>query len=205
MQPADQQTKLAMSFLCDLDPAQDPYESFCVHLLSNLLLEGPNAPFYKSVIESGLAPNFCPGVGFDYTTRQPTFTLGVQGIKNETLPEAEKVIMQTLKEVVEQGIDKAHFEQTLHEIEINAKKTRQNTGLMFIANMVSQSIHGGDPLSVFKIHDFSQRIREDFDKGGLFERLVDKHLKSNPHYLRLYYTADEKKQAKEDAAEAKQM
>lgn len=105
MQDADRQTKLGLSFMCDFDPAKDSYQSFCVYILSNLLLEGPNSPFYKSIIEKGLAPNFCPGVGFDYTTRQPTFTLGVQGITNEQLPEAEKVIMQTLRDVVENGID----------------------------------------------------------------------------------------------------
>jgi len=77
MQPADQQSKLGLSFMCDFDPAASPYESFCMQILSNLLLEGPNSPFYKSVIDSGLAPGFCPGSGFDYTTRQPTFTIGV--------------------------------------------------------------------------------------------------------------------------------
>jgi Zn-dependent M16 (insulinase) family peptidase len=137
MQPADRQTKLCLSFMCDFDPAKDPYQSFCVQVLSNLLLSGPNAPFHKAVIESGLAPNFCPGVGFDYTTRQPTFTIGVQGITNQDLPNSEKVLMQTLRDVMKDGIDEAHFEQTLHQIEMSAKKTRQNTGLMFISHMVS--------------------------------------------------------------------
>jgi len=63
--------------LCNFNPSEDPYESFCIQVLSSILLEGPNAPFYKSIIESGLAPNFCPGAGFDHTTRQPTFTIGV--------------------------------------------------------------------------------------------------------------------------------
>jgi Zn-dependent M16 (insulinase) family peptidase len=45
---------------------------------------------------------------------------------------------------------------------------------------------------VFKIHEYSNRIREDFKKGGLFEGLIDKHLSNNPHHLRLYYTPDDK-------------
>jgi len=88
---------------------------------------------------------------------------------------------------------------------MSAKKTRQNTGLMYISHMVSNALHGGDPLSIFKINDFSMKIRDDFKKGGLFENLIDKHLKENPHYLRLYYTADDKKTEKEDAAEVAQM
>lgn len=71
------QAKLGLSFLCDFMPTEDPYEAFCMNILSTILLEGPNAPFYKSIIESQKAPAFCPGVGFDSSTRQATFTLGV--------------------------------------------------------------------------------------------------------------------------------
>ena len=69
MSPADQQAKFALSFLCDFIPAENAYEAFCLQLLSSLLLEGPNAPFYKSIIESQVAPQLCPGAGFDHTTR----------------------------------------------------------------------------------------------------------------------------------------
>jgi Zn-dependent M16 (insulinase) family peptidase len=46
-------------------------------VLSNLLFEGPNSPIYKKIIESELAPSYCPGYGFDYTTKESTFTMGV--------------------------------------------------------------------------------------------------------------------------------
>ena len=52
MSPAEQQAKFALSFLCDFIPAENAYEAFCLQILSSLLLEGPNAPFYKSVIEA---------------------------------------------------------------------------------------------------------------------------------------------------------
>ena len=110
MSPAETQSKFALAFLCDFLPAQDPYESFCLDILSYILLQGPNAPFYKSIIESQKAPNFCPGVGYDHTTRQATFTLGAQGLKTNQFPEIEKVLFQTLKDVKENGIDKQLFE-----------------------------------------------------------------------------------------------
>ena len=75
------------------------------------------------------------------------------------------------------------FEQVLHEIELSVKKTKANTGLMYISHMIPYALHGGDPLSLFKINEFSERIREDFQRGGLFENLVDKHLYKNRHYL----------------------
>jgi Zn-dependent M16 (insulinase) family peptidase len=70
--------------------------------------------------------------------------------------------------------------------------------------MISHSLHEGDPMNLFRINEFSQQIRKDF-KQGLLQDLVDKHLLQNKHYLRLYYTADEKKTEKEELKLKKQM
>jgi Zn-dependent M16 (insulinase) family peptidase len=92
--------------------------------------------------------------------------------------------------VSKNGIEESLFNETLHQIELSVKKTQQNTGLMYISHMVPYALHGGDPLSLFKINEFSSRIREEFKNGGLFENLIHKHLSSNSHYLRLMYTSD---------------
>jgi len=64
---------------------------------------------------------------------------------------------------------------------------------------VPYALHDGDPLTVFKVDEFSKRIREDFNKGGLFEGLIEKHLIKNSHFLRLYYTPDSTKADKDEA------
>ena len=38
MSPAETQAKLGLAFLCDFLPAEDPYEAFCLQILSQLLL-----------------------------------------------------------------------------------------------------------------------------------------------------------------------
>lgn len=60
---------------------------------------------------------------------------------------------------------------------------------MFISHMVPYALHGGDPLDLFKINEFSTRIREDFENGK-FEELIDNHMLNNPHFLKLMYTPD---------------
>jgi len=69
MQEEGKQAKLGLAFLCDLVPAENPYEAFALQILSTMLLEGPNAPFYKSIIEADKAPGFCPYAGLDHTSR----------------------------------------------------------------------------------------------------------------------------------------
>ena len=52
---------LALSYL--LCPIEDIYETFVLRVISELLVEGPSAPFYKALIESGLSDAFSPVTG----------------------------------------------------------------------------------------------------------------------------------------------
>ena len=59
--PTENNTTLATAFLAaDID---DVYECFVLQLLGELLTSGPNAPFYKSLIETGLGTGFAPSTG----------------------------------------------------------------------------------------------------------------------------------------------
>jgi Zn-dependent M16 (insulinase) family peptidase len=46
--------------VCDIS---DVYESFIMKIVSELLVEGPNAPFYRTLIEAGLGTGFSPSTG----------------------------------------------------------------------------------------------------------------------------------------------
>jgi len=64
--------------------------------------------------------------------------------------------------------------------------------------MVPYALHHGDPLSLFKINEFSQKIREDYKKGDLFQSLIKKHLISNDHKLKLLFVPDKSVGPKEE-------
>lgn len=113
------------------------------------------------------------------------------------------MLFETLQDVQNNGIERTLFEQTLHQVEFAAKKTKQHTGLMFISHMVPYALHEGDPLVMFKINEFSERIRADFEKGGLFEGLIQKHLTTNDHHLKLFYKPDAQKADREEEAAKK--
>ena len=52
---------LAVSFLaCDID---DSYETFVLSIVGHLLVEGSNALFYKTLLETGLGSSFAPVTG----------------------------------------------------------------------------------------------------------------------------------------------
>lgn len=70
---------------------------------------------------------------------------------------------------------------------------------MYISHMVPYALHEGDPLDMFKINEYSERIRGEFYDGGLFEGLIEKHLTKNKHFLKLLYTPDDKKADRDEA------
>ena len=204
MSEADKQAKMGITFVCN-EMCQDPYETFKLQILSELLFEGPNSVFYKKIIEENVAPNYCPGYGYDFTTRQSTFTVGVQGIEEKDFVKAEKMISEALIEASENGFDKKLFNTVLHQIEFAAKKTKDHIGLGYLAHMVPYCLHGGDPLSFFKVDEYSKRIRQEFSQGDLFENLIKKYLLDNQHKLRLKMIPDIKISGKDEKEEQEKL
>ena len=80
--PLELQAKLGFVYLCN-ETSGEPYESFKLQILDKMLFEGPSSIMYKKIIEEGIAPDFCPGFGYDTTTRQSTFTIGVSNVSEK--------------------------------------------------------------------------------------------------------------------------
>ena len=87
-------SKFCLMYLCN-DTTKDYKITFALNILSYMLFETPNSPFYKNLIENGLAPSFCPGYGYDSSYREGCFGVGVQGVGEGE--EEIKKIEETIK------------------------------------------------------------------------------------------------------------
>jgi presequence protease len=132
----DSQAIISFSTLC-VNAAENPYEAFALSVLSQLLFDGPSSPFYEAFIESGFAPSFSPGTGFDHQTKEATFSIGVSHIDNKTtFKDVEGIINDTLKRLIEEGFSKEHFDSILHSMVFNQKMTKELQGLEILSQMV---------------------------------------------------------------------
>lgn len=113
----------------------------------------------------------------------------------------EKALTDLLYSVAKDGIEERFFETTLHQLEFSNKRTKDHFGLATLSHMLPYLLHGGNALDMFKIDEFSARIREDFKRGGMFEGLVQKHLIDNQHKLVLTFVPTEGLGEKEEEAE----
>ncbi|CAJ0944453.1 unnamed protein product [Ranitomeya imitator] len=84
------QTMVSVSFL--LSDIADSSEAFTLSLLSALLSDGPNSPFYKALIEANLGTDFSPDSGFNNCTRDTFFSIGLQGINTDDIQSVKEII-----------------------------------------------------------------------------------------------------------------
>ena len=198
--------KFGVAYLCN-DIVKDNFTSFSLNILSYMLFDTPNSPLYKTLIESGLATNYCPGHGYEPSFKESSFVIGVQDISLDPkeIEKIEGVINKTLKEICDKGFDKNLVEGTIHQIEVNSKIANSNFGISLLQKMLTVYNLGGDCGQSLEINKCIQRLREEMGKGKYFEGLIEKYLLNNTHKLRLIMSADENYTKKEVEDEKKRL
>ncbi|OXB66929.1 hypothetical protein ASZ78_017057 [Callipepla squamata] len=199
------QTTVSVSYL--LTDITDVFETFTLSLLSSLLVDGPNSPFYKALIESGVGTDFSPDVGFNGSTREAYFSVGLQGIAEKDIETVKQIIARTVDEVIAKGFEEDRIEALLHKIEIQLKHQSTSFGLALTSYIASCWNQDGDPVELLKIADKVSRFRQCLEENPTFlQEKVKKYFKDNPHRLTLSMSPEEDyydKQAKLEAEKLK--
>ncbi|XP_034558325.1 presequence protease, mitochondrial [Notolabrus celidotus] len=195
--PARQNT-LCMSYL--LGDITDTFEGFTLSLLSSLMISGPNAPFYKALIEPKIGTDFSSVVGYDGSTKEASFSIGLQGMAEEDTERVKQIISQTINDIIESGFEEERIEALLHKIEIQMKHQSTNFGLSLASYIASSWNHDGDPVELLQINDSVTKFKQALKDNPCFLQDKVKHyFKENTHRLTLSMSPDDtylEKQAK---------
>lgn len=168
-------------------------ETFELYILSQLLLKGPNAAFYKSLIESNIGSAFSPLTGFDPQTKDTIFVVGLQGVRSEDFEKVEKVFDDTVKKVIADGFKKDHVESIIHGIELQVKHQTSNFGLNLLFSLTPLWNHDGDVIQAMKINKSIKRFTDKMESDPKYlQSLVEKYLINNTHRLVLTMSPHEK-------------
>ncbi|XP_075068173.1 presequence protease, mitochondrial [Mixophyes fleayi] len=184
------QTMVSLSFL--LSEITDSFESFTLSLLSSLLVDGPNSPFYKALIESKLGTDFSPDVGFNNNTRDTYFSIGLQGIAKDDVHTVKEIITKTIDEVIQKGFEPERIEALLHKLEIQMKHQSSAFGLSLASYIASCWNHDGDPADMLKIGDKISKFRQCLKDNPIFlQQKVKQYFQDNLHRMTLSMSPDE--------------
>ena len=182
--------KYAMSYLCN-EISKDPYTTFLMGILSAAMFDSQDSPMYKALLESGLGNNYIHGYGYDYSTRQGTFTIGLNGIAQNQDKAVESIIITTLKQIANEGFDQRLIESALHQVEIRNKEVKANYGLLLISSMIPFALHGEDPLVPLNINTYVDKLRLQLSQEKpVFQDLIKMYLLENEHSIKILAVPD---------------
>ncbi|KYQ93929.1 peptidase M16 family protein [Tieghemostelium lacteum] len=182
------------------DDSEIQFERLAMNMLSNLLLRGSNTPMYQSLIESGMALDYTPGTGYDDNLRESSFSIGGIGIKKDDLEKFENSIISTLEKAEKEGFKQEQCDSILHQYEFSQKDVSSNLGLKLSGGLLSNWIHGGNPVEPLFLNKNIERLRKEISSGPFFQKLIRKIL-DNPHRLLLTMESDPEYQTKESELE----
>ncbi|TKS79374.1 Presequence protease, mitochondrial [Collichthys lucidus] len=195
--PAKQNT-LCVSYL--LGDITNTFEGFTLSLMSSLMISGPNSPFYKALIEPKIGTDFSSVVGYDGSTKEASFSIGLQGMAEADTERVKEIISQTIDDIIETGFEEERIEALLHKLEIQMKHQSTNFGLSLASYIASMWNHDGDPVELLQINESVARFRSALKENPRFlQEKVKHYFKENTHRLTLSMSSDEaylEKQAK---------
>jgi len=182
MVPKDKQSSLSIGTLwSDINNTQETFE---LAILSRLLLNGPNAKFYKTLIEPNIGTDFSAATGFTDQTRDTFFAVGLQGLNVSDFERVESIYEDTIKSAIKEGFDNRDIDNILHSVELSMRHQTSNFGLQLLYGTLPVWNHDGNILDSMcvseKIDEFKKKLS---NQPNYLQSLVDKYLLNNNHKL----------------------
>ncbi|MGC8801253.1 insulinase family protein [Chloroflexus sp.] len=186
-----------------LDDNRDPTELMARELLGYILLGNAAAPLRKALIDSGLGEEVIGGYESDLL--QQTFSVGMKGIDPANAGQVEELILRTLNELAEQGIDTETIAAAFNTFEFSLRENNTGSfprGLVLMLRALSTWLYDDDPIAPLRFEAPLAAVQTAVKNGDhLFERMIRELLLNNPHRTRVTLRPDPEHAARLAAAE----
>jgi len=161
--------------------------------LNFLMLGTPAAPLRKALESSGLGEALVGG-GLEDELRQPTFTIGLKGVKGDNVAKVEPLVMDTLKQLRKDGFDPEAVEAAVNTIEFSLRENntgRFPRGLSLMLRSMSTWLYDADPFEPMKYAAVLDTFKAKLAAGeDVFGPLLDTYLLKNTHRVTLELQPD---------------
>ncbi|KAG2661757.1 hypothetical protein PVAP13_1KG110200 [Panicum virgatum] len=187
-EPLDVETELTLGFL------------------DHLLLGTPASPLRRILLESGLGDAIVGG-GVEDELLQPQFSIGLKGVSEDNIQKVEELVMQTLKNLVEEGFASDAVEASMNTIEFALRENNTGSfprGLSLMLRSIAKWIYDMDPFEPLKyeqpLQQLKSRIAEEGSKA-VFSPLIENFILKNTHRVTVEMQPDPEKASRDEAAE----
>ena len=186
-----------------LDKAIDAETVMRGHLLSGVLLDNGASPLRRALetSELGCAPS--PLCGLSDSSREMIFAAGLEGSNPEHAEAVERLVLDVLTQVADEGVPQDMVEAVLHQLELSQREISGDGfpfGLQLMVHGLGPILHGADAISVIDIDPALAKLREQIQDPEFIKSLA-REIVDNPHRVRLVMTPDPTLSDEQAAAE----
>lgn len=203
---ADAKSDVALSWL--LPEQGDARSALGFKILANILLGSPAAPLRKALIESGLGEDLA-GVGLEDELRQFYFSTGLKGIKTEDAEKVETLILETLSDLAQNGIDPDTVAASMNTVEFRLRENNTGgypRGIAAMLRALQFWLYGYNPIDALAFDAPLNGIKEKLAVGEkYFEDLIQRYFIENRHRTRVLLVPDTELNQRNESAEKEKL
>jgi len=167
-----------------LGESHNPVELLESYLISNILLDNSASPLRKALENTDLGKSLSPLTGLETDHKELVFAAGLEGVDSNKQLEVEELILNTLKNLVSNGISKRLVKSSLHQLEIKQREISGSGmpyGLQIMLSCLPACLHNDDPLKVLDLDSSFDEIKNNLKKENYIEDLIEKKIINNQH------------------------
>jgi len=172
-------------------------------ILDYILAGTPASPLHKALIDSGLGEAYTGGLRSHL--RQPTYSAGLKGIDPAAAERIEALVLDTLRGLAGNGIDRPIVEAAMNSSEFALRERNTGSfprGLAVLFTALRSWLDGHDPLAPIAFEAPLGAIKARVLAGDrYFESLIGRHLIDNAHRITVLLRPDPGQGERETAQE----
>jgi presequence protease len=207
--PSEAGSKKAQVVLAWLTaPNFDSYAMLCLKVLQRVLLANAASPLRQALIESQIGSALADYSGLNDDPREMVFAVGLKDVDLADEGRISDLILETLHQLAENGVDESAVDAAIHRFEIEAREV-SNAGFPFAFRPGFETLgafmYGGDPFKSLQFDTDLEKLQSERKQGKFFENLIRTHLLENPHRATVVLVPDPELTAREEAQEKIQL
>ncbi|MDH3935286.1 MAG: insulinase family protein, partial [Gammaproteobacteria bacterium] len=186
-----------------LGPSINLKEQLEAHLLEGILLDDGASPLRYALETTDLGSAPSPLCGLEASNREMSFVCGLEGSRPENADALEKLVLDVLHKVADEGVPTERVEAVLHQLELSQREVSGDGypyGLQLILEGLSSAVHRGDPVALLNLDPVLEELRELIRDPDYVRDLVRTRLLENSHRVRLTMVPDTELSARREKA-----
>lgn len=187
---ADGETYLSVGWVTEV--VEHQVDVLALVILEIALMGTDASPLKRALYDSGLCSQISAHIEADMADIPLTITFKDVLISNRG--KLEEVLLQELKRIAQEGVDRADIESAMHQVEFHRSEISDDNyphGLSLFFRSVLLRQQGVAPEEGLKIHSLFNALRKKWEENpNYFEDLISKWLVDNPHRVSVFMEPD---------------